>query len=108
MPEKRFQRTIEDFACEHCGTVVKGSGYTNHCPKCLWSKHVDVNPGDRAAQCHGLMPPVSVESKSGEYILTHRCERCGFERRNKKDSLDDFEAVLELASRSLSYFKLRG
>ncbi|MFA6992594.1 MAG: RNHCP domain-containing protein, partial [Candidatus Gracilibacteria bacterium] len=40
---KRFSRTIEDFVCEKCGAKVKGDGYTNHCPKCLWSKHVDIN-----------------------------------------------------------------
>lgn len=38
---KNFTRVIEDFICENCGTEVKGNGYTNHCPKCLWSKHVD-------------------------------------------------------------------
>lgn len=23
--------------CEHCSAEVLGTGYTNHCPKCLWS-----------------------------------------------------------------------
>ena len=58
---KRFNRRIEDFTCEHCGTEVHGNGYTNHCPNCLWSKHVDINPGDRAADCGGLMEPIAVE-----------------------------------------------
>ena len=43
-----FTRKVEDFTCEHCGREVHGNGYTNHCPHCLHSKHVDVNPGDRA------------------------------------------------------------
>src|SRR3989338_8156335 len=47
---RRFQRTKEDFTCERCGFFVRGSGYTNHCPQCLWSKHVDVNPGNRQAE----------------------------------------------------------
>jgi hypothetical protein len=55
-----FKKTKEDFVCEHCGKPVVGNGYTNHCPECLWSKHVDVNPGDRAATCLGLMEPVGV------------------------------------------------
>jgi hypothetical protein len=46
---RRFQRTIEDFECERCRMLVTGSGFTNHCPACLWSKHVDVHPGDRQA-----------------------------------------------------------
>jgi hypothetical protein len=42
---KRFQKTVEDFVCEHCGHPVAGNGYTNHCSQCLWSKHVDDNSG---------------------------------------------------------------
>ncbi|MBU3901416.1 RNHCP domain-containing protein, partial [Patescibacteria group bacterium] len=49
MQSKKFQRKIEDFVCGHCGPKIKGTGYTDHCPKCLWSQHVDVNPGDRQA-----------------------------------------------------------
>ena len=52
---KTFQRCPEDFECGNCGHEIEGNGYTNHCTACLWSKHVDVNPGDRAADCHGLM-----------------------------------------------------
>jgi hypothetical protein len=95
--DKRFQRRIENFTCEHCGHEVIGNGYTNHCPKCLWSKHVDVNPGDRAATCGGLMEPVAVTSKGGEYTLLQRCQACKFERRNKSVPEDDFEVLLKLA-----------
>lgn len=95
---KQFQRTIEDFACEHCGYHVKGSGYTNHCPKCLYSKHVDVNPGDRANSCGGLMKPTAVETKSGEYTIIHRCLKCGAEKRNKTSPNDDMDEVIRIAS----------
>lgn len=94
---KRFQRTVEDFTCAHCGTAVQGNGYTNHCPKCLWSKHVDVNPGDRLASCGGLMEPVSLEVKSDTYTVIHRCTACGMERRVKSDKGDDFESLIALA-----------
>jgi len=60
---KKFQRQKEDFVCGECGTTVSGTGYTNHCPQCLWSMHVDVNPGDRAAACGGMMEPKKVEKK---------------------------------------------
>jgi hypothetical protein len=92
-----FVRNVEDFVCEHCGESVKGTGYTNHCPKCLWSKHVDVDPGDRAATCGGMMKPIRVEGKTGEYVLVHRCEQCTFERRNKVSDIDDVGAVIALA-----------
>jgi rubrerythrin len=89
-----FLRRIEDFTCEHCGAPVKGDGYTNHCPKCLWSKHVDTNPGDRASDCGGMMRPLRLEKEGDEYILTHRCEKCGHEKRNKMAPADDFEQAL--------------
>ena len=96
---RKFQRRIEDFLCENCGLEVQGSGYTNHCPRCLWSKHVDINPGDRAAECGGPMVPVTVEIKSGEYILTHRCLNCGHEKRNRASTGDDHDAILKLVYR---------
>ena len=69
--------------------MVMGNGYTNHCPRCLWSKHVDINPGDRAARCGGLMRPVNYEQRAGEYVLLQRCEKCGHEKKNKLDDGDD-------------------
>jgi len=94
-----FQRTKEDFACERCGLFVRGNGYTNHCPQCLWSKHVDVNPGDRLATCLGLMEPVGIEVKAGKYTIIHRCISCGFEKRNKTSEEDNFDVILQLSSR---------
>jgi hypothetical protein len=97
---KKFQRTKEDFTCEQCHFFVQGSGYTNHCPECLWSKHVDVNPGDRQATCKGRMEPVGMECKGVDYIITHRCVVCGFEKRNKNAKDDNFETLVQLSSRA--------
>jgi len=94
---KLFQKNKEDFICEKCGEKVIGNGYTNHCPKCLWSKHVDVNPGDRAANCGGMMKPIKVEIEKGEYVLTYHCEKCNFERRKKVEKEDNFDEVIKLA-----------
>lgn len=94
---KKFQRRKEDFKCEKCLQEVKGSGYTNHCPECLWSKHVDVNPGDRQSSCLGLMKPQSVLQKRGEFSLVHVCEKCGLEKINKIAKNDNFEKVIELS-----------
>lgn len=96
---KKFQRKIEDFICERCGAFVSGSGYTNHCPVCLWSKHVDINPGDRAAECGGLMEPIAVSQRKGETSILHRCAQCGFERWNRRAENDDFDTLLEIMSR---------
>lgn len=95
MPRK-FQRKIEDFVCENCGEKVKGNGYTDHCPKCLWSKHVDVNPGDRDSDCKGLMEPIRIETKNQEYIIYYKCTKCGCLHRVKSFPGDSFEELLKL------------
>ncbi len=92
-----FRRNKEDFVCEHCGKEVIGDGYTNHCPNCLWSKHVDKDPGDRLEACGGMMKPISVEGGTPDYVITHRCENCGFTRRNKAQKMDDPAALIALA-----------
>jgi len=62
MEEKKFKMIDEEFICENCNTIVKPLGYTarNHCPKCLYSKHVDILPGDRKETCHGLLKPIGI------------------------------------------------
>lgn len=97
LPQKRFSRCIEDFSCEYCGIEVEGNGYTNHCPSCLWSKHVDITPGDRQEECQGMMEPVSIESKRGEYIILHKCKRCSLERKNKTAPNDDFDTIIKVS-----------
>jgi len=78
-----FIKNKENFICENCSAEVIGNGYTNHCPKCLWSKHVDVEPGDRAATCAGLMKPISAEQSGGEWDIVHECVKCGHTKKNK-------------------------
>lgn len=95
----KFTKKVEDFVCEHCGHEVKGNGFTNHCPACLWSKHVDNYPGDRAATCGGLMRPIRVELEKQEYIITHECVKCGYSKRNKMSLDDDFDVVTQIAQR---------
>jgi hypothetical protein len=98
---RRFTRRVEDFVCARCGRLVEGDGYTNHCPGCLWSKHVDVRPGDRAASCEGLMEPVAVVLTASRREVLHRCTACGLIRRNRLGDFDDDELVRELAGRPL-------
>ncbi len=84
--EKRFKKNDSGFICKNCGKEVLPLGYTsrNHCPFCLYSLHVDVNPGDRASDCGGSLEPISVEidPKKG-YVIVSRCKKCGSIRRNK-------------------------
>ncbi|MFA6006298.1 MAG: RNHCP domain-containing protein [Candidatus Paceibacterota bacterium] len=93
-----FIKNKEDFICEHCGYEVKGNGYTNHCSKCLWSKHVDIDPGDRASDCGGMMEPIGYENLVGEERIVLRCKKCAHERPNKVSPEDSRDAIVGLAS----------
>lgn len=98
MAGKRFQRKKENFACEWCGTEVRGTGYTDHCPNCLCSKHVDENPGDRESECGGKMNPVSAEYKSGEFTISYRCIVCGRRSRVRAAENDNRDLLIKLAA----------
>lgn len=99
--QKLFSKNDSGFVCGNCGKEVPPLGYSsrNHCPFCLYSKHVDVNPGDRAAECGGLMAPhaVTFHSKKG-FVITHRCTLCGQERNNRMQSDDDTELLIRLTN----------
>lgn len=98
MESKRFQKRVENFVCEHCGHANIGTGYTDHCTKCLWSKHVDIHPGDREASCRGLMEPVRIEKKGEEYTIVYTCIKCGHQKRNKAAPEDNFDVLIEISS----------
>ena len=101
MEKKNFIKNKEDFVCENCGHKVVGTGYTNHCPKCLYSKHVDNIPGDRANKCNGLMAPVEILYHNGQYSITHKCLRCRVTKNNKTSPEDDFDKIIELSQKYL-------
>ncbi|MBO4972609.1 MAG: RNHCP domain-containing protein [Clostridia bacterium] len=109
MEDNRFKKNDSGFICAHCGKEVKPLGYSsrNHCPFCLWSLHVDVNPGDRANECGAPMEPIRVEldSKKG-YMIVHRCTRCGEIKRNRAATEapvqpDNLSLVIKLTAGSL-------
>ena len=80
METKRFQKNDSGFLCASCGKEVLPLGYTsrNHCPFCLWSLHVDVNPGDRANTCGGQMEGTRWFSQPGKrYMDLATCPECG-------------------------------
>ena len=62
MQDKRFRKNDSGFICQNCKKEVLPLGYTsrNHCPFCLCSLHVDINPGDRANDCGGILRPIQV------------------------------------------------
>ena len=92
-----FRKNRENFECFHCGTAITGNGFTDHCPICLYSRHVDVTPGDRAAleSCGGEMEPISIAPSRAGYVISYRCRSCGHEYSNKSAEDDDVSSFIE-------------
>lgn len=107
----------QEFVCIHCGLYVTfapelaGVQNRNHCPYCLWSRHLDWRTsGDRLSNCRAGMQPVGLTTKrgrnkyarerDGELMLVHRCAGCGELVINRIAADDDVERIFELFERS--------
>lgn len=95
------------FICKVCGRTVvpngAGSGHRNHCPYCLSSQHLDIEPGDREANCGGIMEPITVwVRKNGEWAIVHRCKICGVLRSNRIAADDNPMKLMSLAMKPVS------
>jgi hypothetical protein len=95
------------FRCRHCrldvSTEAPGTAHRNHCPNCLWSRHLDVVPGDRAAGCAAAMEAIAVCVRAdGEWALVHRCTGCSAVRLNRIAGDDNPLALMRLAVRPLA------
>ncbi len=92
----------ESFKCGHCkafiGPTVSGGRHRNHCPLCLFSRHVDDRrPGDRASDCRSLMAPIGTFFRpNGEQVVVHRCLGCGCERHCRVAADDNIVACMQL------------
>lgn len=74
------------------------AGYRNHCPFCLYGKHVDIHPGDRANECQGLLKPMGVEKdKKNNWKILYECEKCGASLRNKTAHDDSTDLIVQLS-----------
>ena len=97
----------ESFTCKSCGREVvptgAGSNHRNHCPNCLCSQHLDIEPGDRAADCGGLMEPIAVwVRKNGEWAIIHRCRICGALGSNRIAADDNPMKLMSLAMKPIA------
>ena len=99
--------STEEFRCIRCRRMVGlralGTAHRNHCPHCLWSRHLDVSPGDRRAECGAKMEPVAVTLDSGgEWAVIHRCLACGVLHANRVAGDDNLVVLMALAARPLA------
>lgn len=105
--------TKSGFKCSYCqGWVITsksiGTRNRNHCPICLWSKHVDdQKPGDRKSTCRAVMEPKGLtfkkegidkygQERQGEIMLIHKCAGCGKFSINRIAADDNASRILEL------------
>lgn len=96
---KKFNMIDEGFVCENCGNDVLPLEYSarDHCPICLYSKHVDINPGDRENSCLGLLKPIGVEKFNDTYKIVYKCLKCGKMHKNVMAQDDDFNLIINLS-----------
>lgn len=105
---KKFIKNKENFVCVNCGYKVLGNGYTNHCPICLYSLHVDVNPGDRQSECRGLMQPIDILTKGGQPVdIVYQCQRCKITKQNLISDNDSMDAIISIMSYKVKREMLR-
>lgn len=107
-----------DFRCAHCHNMVSsahwlsGVNNRNHCPYCLWSRHLDLySAGDRLSACKAPMQPVALTTKrgrnkyghgGGELMLVHLCTDCRDVSINRIAADDDAGTLLEVFSTSFT------
>ncbi|MFZ0532751.1 MAG: RNHCP domain-containing protein [Anaerolineales bacterium] len=101
------------FKCRYCQAhvhtlpILSGVQNRNHCPFCLWSRHVDQNrPGDRMSACKAIMQPIGLTVKqsrnkygsgtNGELMLIHLCSECGKLSINRIAADDLLESLMEI------------
>ncbi len=96
---KKFNMIDEEFICDECGKTVKKLNYTarDHCPYCLHSKHVDINPGDRKNTCLGMLEPIGIEKFKNTYKIIYKCKKCGMTHKNIMASDDDIDLIIKLS-----------
>ena len=95
----KFTEIDEEFICENCGKKVSKLGYScrNHCPYCLYSKHLDINPGDRSNTCQGLLKPIGIEKFKNTYKIIYKCQKCKMIHKNIMAIDDNFDIIIELS-----------
>jgi hypothetical protein len=106
----------DGFKCAQCHCFVctesglSGVQNRNHCPYCLWSRHLDLYAaGDRLSACKSLMKPIGLTVKltrkkygsgQGELMLIHLCTECGTLSINRIATDDDPQTVITVFENS--------
>lgn len=98
---KKFINKDESFTCNNCGYQVEPLKYSSrdHCPMCLYSIHIDINPGDRQNTCLGNLIPIGIEKFKDTYKIIYKCSKCKEIHKNIMARDDDMNKIIELSSK---------
>lgn len=96
---KQFTMKDEEFICENCKKKISKLSYSarDHCPFCLYSKHVDVLPGDRKSECKGMLEPIKIEKFKNTYKIIYKCSKCNYIHKNVMAKDDNMDLIIELS-----------
>ena len=96
---KKFNMIDETFTCDHCHKKVDKLLYSarDHCPYCLYSKHVDIMPGDRSNSCNGLLKPIGIEKYKKIFKIIFKCEKCQEIHKNIIANDDNIDEIIKLS-----------
>lgn len=101
---KNFTKNDNGFRCVNCGCVVPPLEVSSrdHCTQCLYGLHVDINPGDRAETCRGILVPIAITPDArGQFVIHFVCKKCGAKINNKSARDDNFEEILKICKQQL-------
>lgn len=99
---KKFLKLDDEFICDNCFKKVEKLNYTSrdHCPFCLFSKHVDINPGDRANTCFGLLIPIDIEKFKDSFKIIYKCNKCNIIHKNIMARDDNFDEIINIQQKN--------
>jgi hypothetical protein len=116
-PARPGHHQEDGFLCRHCHAFVSSAAFLsgvvnrNHCPYCLWSRHLDMfRAGDRLSACKSLMQPIGLTVKAtrkkygagrGELMLIHLCVDCAGLSINRIAADDDAQLLFDVYQFSL-------
>ncbi|MFG1942898.1 RNHCP domain-containing protein [Nonomuraea sp. NPDC048826] len=104
---KTRQILTDTFTCVRCGLTVTGTapggGRRNHCPSCLHSLHVFDRAEGGPSECGSRMAPISIAVlRGGDWMIIHRCTRCGELTSNPISGDDNQLILMRMAVRPLA------
>lgn len=104
------------FKCGFCGQTVHtkgliGTHHRNHCPNCLWSKHLGQSTEKKKLKCGGIMEPIGLtfkqegvdkygQTRQGELMVIHRCTKDQETTINRLAADDNPKIIMDIFEKS--------